>query len=182
MRALPHYEGESLVIHIALSSEELAYLERTRRTSRSQVAERCPYVLLNAAGWRVPQIAQRLERHEHTMRKWLSAYQAQGVQGLYNTPPPGRPPLQGVDLERQWETLLAHSPSHYGYLEAGWTVDMIRDHLRQHDLPVSDATVRRRLQDGGWVYKRFAKTLPHKAPSAEQKKSGWHKSLLWSKN
>jgi transposase len=111
------------------------------------------------------------------MRKWLSAYQEQGVLGLQNTPPPGRPPIQGADLGYQLESILSHPPSHYGYLEAGWTVDMIRDHFRQHDLTVSDATVRRRLKDGGWVYKRCAKTVPHKAPSAEQKKNGWHKSL-----
>lgn len=169
-------------MRITLSPEEHSYLEQIRRTSRSQVVERCHYVLLNASGLSVPQISQRLERHEHTIRKWLSAYQAQGVQGLHNTPPPGRPPIQGTDLEHQLETLLAHSPSHYGYLEAGWTVNMIRDYVRHHDLTVSDATVRRRLKAGGWVYKRFAKTLPHKAPSAEQKKSGWHKSLLRSKN
>ena len=170
------------MIRIQLSPEEYAYLDRTRRTTRSQVAERCHYVLLNAAGLSVPQIAQRLERNEHTIRKWLRAYQPQGVQGLSNTPPPGRPPLQGGDLEHQLENLLAHSPSHYGYLEAGWTVDMIRDYFRQEGLTLSDATVRRRLKAGGWVYKRFAKTLPHKAPSAEQKKSEWHKSSTRSKN
>jgi transposase len=170
------------VIRLQLSPEEHAYLEQTRRTSRSQVAERCHDVRLNASGCSVPQIAQRLERNEHTIRQWLSAYQVQGVMGLHNPPPPGRPPIQGADLMHQLETLLSHPPSHSGSLEAGWTVDMLRDHFRQHDLTVSDATVRRRLKDGGWVYKRFAKTLPQNAPSAEQKKSGWHKSLQRSKS
>jgi transposase len=120
----------------------------------------------------VPQIAQRLARNEYAIRKWLRAYQTHGVQGLGTTPPPGRPPLQGGDLAHQLETMLAHSPSHYGYLEAGWIVDMIRDHCRQEGLMLSDATVRRRLKAGGWVYKCFAKTLPYQAPSAEQKKAG----------
>lgn len=39
------------MIRIQLSPEELAYLEQTRRARRSQVAERCHYVLLNAAGY-----------------------------------------------------------------------------------------------------------------------------------
>jgi transposase len=160
------------VIRIALSPEEQAYLERTRRTSRSQVAERCHYVLLNATGWSVPQIAQRLARNEHTIRKWLKTYHAQGVSALDNTPPPGRPPTKGQDVTHQLERLLKQPPSTYGYLEAGWTVDLIRDHLRQRDLHVSDATVRRYLKAGNWVYKRCAKTLPHKAPSDEQKKAG----------
>jgi transposase len=170
------------VIRIELHPEEQASLERTRRTSRSQVAERCHYVLLNAAGWGVPQIAQRLARNEHTIRKWLKTYQAQGVNALDNTPPSGRPPTKGQHLTQQLETLLQQRPSTYGYLEAGWTVDLIRDHLRQHDLSVSDSTVRRHLKAGNWVYKRFAKTLPPKAPSDEQKKSGWHRSLGRSKS
>jgi transposase len=61
----------------------------------------------------------------------------------------------------------------------GWTVDVLRDYLRsQHALQVSDTTVRRRLKSGGWVYKRFAKTLPKNAPTAEKKKPGWQKLLL----
>lgn len=58
----------------------------------------------------------------------------------------------------------------------------LRQHLHQNGLSVSDATVRRRLKAGGWVYKRLTQTLPHQAPSAEQKRSGWHKSLTPSKS
>jgi DNA-binding NarL/FixJ family response regulator len=61
------------MIRIQLRPEALAYLEQTRRTSRSQVAERCHDVLRKASGCGVPQIAQRLERHEHTIRTWLHA-------------------------------------------------------------------------------------------------------------
>lgn len=170
------------MIRIQLSPEELAYLEQTRRARRSQVAERCHYVLLNAAGYSVPQIAQRLERHEHTIRKWLYAYRAQGVMGLQNTPSPGRPLAHGDDLIEHLEPLLAHTPSDYGYAEADWSIDLIRHHLHQSGLSVSDATVRRRLKAGGWVYKRLTKTLPHKAPGAAQKKSGWPKLSTPSKS
>jgi transposase len=70
---------------------------------------------------------------------------------------------------------LAQSPSHCGYIEDGWTVDLIRHYLAQHTDEVSDSTVRRQLQTGGWVYKRFAKTVPRNAPSREKKKRGWQK-------
>ena len=72
---------------------------------------------------------------------------------------------------------MAQSPSHFGSIEDGWTVDLIRDYLAQHTGDVSDATVRRQLQAGGWVYKRFAKTVPRNAPSPEKKKRGWQQ---WS--
>jgi transposase len=166
--------GEALMICLVLSPEEKAHVEQARRT-RPQIAERCHYVLLNAEGWSVPQIAQRLDRNEHTIRTWLKAYQASGLPGLQNTPQPGRPATTGQCVTAQLEPLLAQSPSNCGYIEDGWTVDLIRHYLVQHMGDVSDSTVRRQLQAGGWVYKRFAKTVPLNAPSPEKKKPGWQK-------
>jgi transposase len=166
--------GATLMIRLALSPEETAHLEQARRT-RPQIAERCHYVLLNAAGWSVPQIAQRLDRNEHTIRTWLKAYQRAGLLGLQNTPQSGRPATKGQSVTAHLESLLAQRPSHFGYIEDGWTVDLIRHYLAQTTDNVSDATVRRQLQTGGWVYKRFAKAVPRNAPSPEKKKPGWQK-------
>ena len=163
------------MICLVLSPEETAQLEQARRT-RPEIAERCHYVLLNAEGWSVPHIAQRLDRNEHTIRTWLKAYQASGLQGLHNTPQPGRPATKGQEVAAQLERLLAQSPNHFGYIEDGWTVDLIHHYLAQHTGDVSDSTVRRQLQTGGWVYKRFATTVPRNAPSPEKKKPGWQKS------
>lgn len=164
------------MIRLVLSPAERIRVEQTRRT-RPQLAERCHYVLLNAQGWSVPQIAQRLERNAHTVRTWLKAYGAQGLAGLHNTPQPGRPATKGQGVTAQIAQLLAHSPSHFGYIEEGWTVALLRDYLAQHQEAVSDATVRRQLQAGGWVYKRFAQTVPRNAPTAEKKKPGWQTLL-----
>ena len=162
------------MIRLVLSPEEHALLEQTGRT-RPHLAERCHYVLLNAQGWSVPQIAQRLDRNEHTIRTWLKAYRSAGLKGLQNTPQSGRPASTGQRVAAHLERLLAHSPSHFGYIEEGWTVDLLRDYLAQHQVPASDATVRRQLQAGDWVYKRFAKTVPRNAPSAAKKKPGWQR-------
>ena len=162
------------MIRLALSPEERARVEQARRT-RPQLAERCHYVLLNAEGWSVPHIAQHLDRNEHTIRTWLKAYRAEGLAGLHNTPQPGRPGTKGHGVTAQLVQLLAHSPSHFGYIEEGWTVDLLRDYLAQHHEAVSDATVRRQLQAGDWVDKRFAKTVPRNAPTAAKKKPGWQK-------
>ena len=166
--------GEALMICLVLSPEETAQLEQARRT-RPQIAERCHYVLLNAEGWSVPHIAQRLDRNEHTIRTWLKAYQTSGLQRLHNTPQPGRPATKGQLVTAHLESLLAQSPSHFGYIEDGWTVDLLRDYLAQHEAPASDATVRRQLKAGDWVYKRFTKTVPRNAPSAAKKKPGWQR-------
>jgi hypothetical protein len=72
---------------LVLSPEEKAHVEQARRT-RPAIAERCHDVLLNAEGWSVPHLAQRLDRHDHTSRPWLKADQASGLHGLHNTPAP----------------------------------------------------------------------------------------------
>jgi transposase len=162
------------MIRLTLSSEDQAHLEQTRRT-RLHLAERCHYVVLNAQGWSVPQIAQRLNRNAHTMRTWLKAYRTAGLPGLHNTPQSGRPATTGQRVSAHIEQLLAHSPSHFGYIEDGWTVDLLRAYLAQQQVPASDATVRRQVKAGNWVYKRFTKTVPRNAPDAEKKKPGWQR-------
>src|SRR4029453_15619165 len=102
------------MICLGLSPEETAHLEQARRT-RPQIAERCHYVLLNAEGWSVPPIAQRLDRHEHTIRPWLKAYKKPGLPGLQNPPQPGRPATKGQEVTAQLEQLLVQSPCHCGY-------------------------------------------------------------------
>jgi transposase len=107
------------------------------------------YVVRNAEGWRVPHIAQRLDRNAHTMRTWLKASQAAGLQGLSNTPQPGRPATKGQSVTAHLERLLAQSPSHCGSSEDGWTIALIRHYLAQHTGDGSDATGRRQWQAGG---------------------------------
>jgi hypothetical protein len=95
----------------------------------------------------------------------------------FRTPPqPGRPATKGQEVTAQLEHLLAQNPSHFGSMEEGWTVDLIRHYLAQQTGDVSDSTVRHQRQAGGWVYKRFAQTVPLNAPSAEKKKLGWQQS------
>jgi len=164
------------MIRRVLSPAAQARVEQARRT-QPQLAERCHYVLRNAQGWSVPHLAQRLDRHEPTMRTWLKAYRAEGLAGLRNTPPPGRPATKGQGVTQQIEQLFVHSPSHFGSIEEGWTVDLLRADLAQHQEAVRDTTGRRQLRAGDWVYKRFAKTVPRHAPTAEKKKRGWQ---TWS--
>jgi transposase-like protein len=103
------------MMRLALSPEDKAPLAQARRT-RPQIAERCHAVLLNAEGWSVPHIAQRLDRNAHTMRTWRKAYQASGLPGLQNTPHPGRPATTGQGVTAQLAQLSAQSPSHFGYI------------------------------------------------------------------
>ena len=163
------------MICLVLSPEEKAQVEQARRT-RPQIAERCHYVLLNAEGWSVPHIAQRLDRNEHTIRTWLKAYQTAGLPGLHNTPQPGRPATKGQEVTAQLEHLLVQSPSHFGYLEEGWTVDLIRHYLAQktNDVMQCPRTCYTDLDD------LICKTLPQMDLLGEQHTSRYrHPAITW---
>src|SRR5919202_2253989 len=167
------------MMRLALSPEDKAPLAQARRT-RPQIAERCHSILLNAEGWSVPHMARRLSRNEHTIRTWLKAYQASGLSGLQNTPQPGRPATKGQGVTAHLETLLVQSPSHFGSIEDGWTVAVIRHYLVQPTFKGSEcpcrffvlralhtmqsrAPVRHRSAGDGIGHQRSARPLAHLA-------------------
>jgi transposase len=108
-------------------------------------------------------------RHEHTIRSWLKAYLKDGIEGLKETPPVGRTNRKEQSALRLLPPVLANHPSDYGYLEASWSTTLLVDYLHKQGLEASESTVKRALKRGGWVYKRFAKTMPVEAPSSEKK-------------
>lgn len=161
------------MIHIDLIPEQRKALEKARRIRSSNLAERCLAVLLSDRGQRVPAIAQSMGRHEHTIRSWLKAYLREGIEGLNDTPPVGRTNRKEQAALTILQPVLARHPSEYGYLEAGWSTNLLVDYLHGQGLEASASTVKRALKRGGWVYKRFAKTMPAHAPSSQEKQLGW---------
>lgn len=163
------------MIQITLSTTDREQLEKIHRTVRSRVAERCYYILLNADGNSVPQISKILNRNAHTVRSWLKAYQSLGIDGLYDTPQPGRPASKTNAVEEHLDSLLSQSPDSLGYQESGWNSDLLLHALKQKGVMVSEKTLRNALKKNGWVYKRFKKTVPNRAPDSAKKKRGWSK-------
>ena len=161
------------MIRIELPSEQRLILEQARRIRSSNLSERCLAVLLSDRGQRVPAIAETMGRHEHTIRSWLKAYLQDGIEGLKDTPPVGRTNRKEQSALTILQPVLAKHPSDYGYLEAGWSTNLLLDYLHGQGLEASESTVKRALKRGGWVYKRFAKSVPAHAPNKEKKKSGW---------
>jgi transposase len=161
------------MIRIHLLDEQRESLENARRIRTSNLSERCLAVLLSDRGQNVPLIAESIGRHEHTIRSWLKAYLRDGIEGLKNTPPPGRTNRKENEALMILQPVWAHHPRDDGYLEAGWSTHLLVDDLSRQGLEASESPVKRALKGGGWVYKRFAKAVPLEAPSSEEKKLGW---------
>ncbi len=155
------------MIKVRLNEEQKKALTILRNT-RSTLGERAHYVLLSGEGSDVKTIAKQLNRHEHTVRSWIKSYAKNGIDGLNNKPPSGRPKIKGCVVEEEIEVMLSKTPRDFGYQEEGWTVRIMLDFF-QKKLQVKEDTIRRAIKRKGWVYKRFAKSVPKNAPSKEEK-------------
>ena len=69
-----------------------AVLSAFRRSHDVRLRERYHAVLLLLDGQTCSDIAQWLYRDEDTVRIWIRAVNAQGLEGLRRAPIPGRPP------------------------------------------------------------------------------------------
>jgi transposase len=158
------------MIRISLTEEEKLALNQLRLSKKSNIGERAYYVLLSHQGKSLPEIAKHLSRNGHTIRLWLQRYMSDGITGLKNHINPGRPAKKAPFIESHLQELLNVSPQKYGYQEAGWQINILRDWFAKQGLQACDNTLVKSLDKLGFVYKRFSKTLPLNAPSSSKKK------------
>ena len=108
---------------------------------------------LNADGWTVPQIAQHLHQHEHTLRSTIRRWQRQGLSGLWDSPRPGRPPRwQNADLQAVENWLV--EPRSYTSRQLCEKLASVRG------VKLSQRTMSRLLQKRGSVGNDGATLLP----------------------
>ena len=74
---------------------------------RWRQATRAVMVLLSLHELPAAQIAELLDCHPATVRRWISRFNGEGLAGLADRPRPGRPPLGGRRLTRRIAALLA---------------------------------------------------------------------------
>ena len=159
------------MIKINLTEQEKKELISLRNKRDSNIGERAWFVLLNAEGKSTYQIAQQTGRHRLTVNTWLKRYQENGVEGLYNIPPPGRPPEKAELIKAEINELLSKTADEYGYPEANWTISLLIDYFEKKFISVSDKTLLRVIKSEGWCYKRLSKVPPKDGPTSEEKQA-----------
>jgi transposase len=94
---------------------------RAELQGRWRQAARVVMVLLSLRGLAPSQIAELLDCHPATVRRWIGRFNAEGLAGLAGRPRPGRPRLGG----RQLTSRIAALPGRPG----PWTLPRIRRYL-----------------------------------------------------
>jgi transposase len=113
-------------------------------------------VRLSDAGWSVPRIARHLHFHEQTVRAWIKAYLAGGLDALNDRPHVGQASAITPDIlaqVRQWTQTD----------ERTWNAPQVADQVEQvFGLRRSVPQWRRLLRRDGLTYKRTRRSLKHK--------------------
>jgi transposase len=121
-------------------------------------------------GQSVAEVARWLHVDRRTVYRWVVRFCAsRQIEGLEDHRGQGRPRNWSDALGHLLQSALTQSPIELGYPANTWTVPVLHAYLAVY-LPqqaVSARTVRRRLKDLGYVWKRFRYVL---APDPEAEK------------
>ena len=134
----------------ALGPHQLQELESHYRTSEdAQLRIRALIVLLASeqhlgAG----EISRLIRYHEHTVRRWLARYAAQGIGGLRDAPKPGAPPKVTETYRQELRRVLGTRPTELGLSFKIWTAPRLADYLKlKTGIRVSLSSIYRLLRE-----------------------------------
>jgi transposase len=146
-----------------LNEQQLAEVEKAiRQDKRPEVRQRCTVIRLLHLGYKPEQVATMQAISIPSVYGWFNRWQQDGIEGLANKPKSGRPAKAGDGYSQALERLLERDPQELGYDFAIWTVDRLRQHLKQETgIALSEARLRALMKRKGYRYRRPKHDLGH---------------------
>ena len=90
-----------------------------------------------------------------TVYQWHTRWRTEGIDGLADRKRSGRSKVGGEAYVQALEKTIETEPAALGYEFSVWTVDRLIDHLaKETGVRVCEKTLRNRLRDNGYVYRR----------------------------
>jgi transposase len=143
------------MLRTSLSDSQRSELQSLRRTDLPAVArDRLEMVLMSAAGWSPPKIAEHLGRHPHTVRAALKGFAARGTAAFY-------PDAPGPDPDHDRRATVTGKLSELLAQDRTWTARQLADALGA-DVGIGHRQTRRYLTLLKAGYRRTAQTVGHK--------------------
>ena len=136
-----------------------------------RVYRRIAAVLAVAEGKSLTGVAQQARTARSSVQQWVERYLAKRDPAvLGDAPRPGRPRHPAL-TKRQLLRLLARDPRTLGYQATTWTAALLTAYCAErHHCQVHPRTMRRRLHELGYRWKRPRYRFAHRAPHLAQKK------------
>ena len=145
-------------VHASITSQQQVALATLRRRPDLKPVERdrIEMILLSARGWTVQQLSAHLQYHGETMRRWLQAWQRQGVAAI-TVRPKGPPP----DAARR-HTVTAARRQLWQEPPAGSSPELASALGTRFQIQLSARSTRRYLQEMDATFRRTKASLQHK--------------------
>jgi transposase len=152
-----------------LTDSQWEELDRVRFSSRdARVFRNATIILMTAAGRPKADISQTLGCSLGTVDNVRAAYRRHGVAGLTPTSPPGRTSRATPEYRAKIRFAIATPPQELGYGFSVWSVNRLRQHLKQETgIELSEDQFRRVLHQEDFSFQRPKHTMEGKRNEAE---------------
>ena len=143
------------MLRTSLTDSQRAELQSLRRSDLPAVSrDRLEMVLLSAAGWSPPRIAEHLGRHPHTVRSALKGFRDRGTAAF-------SPDKPGPDPDHDRRATVTGKLSELLGQDRTWTAQQLADALGL-GLGIGHRQTRRYLALLKAGYRRTAQTVGHR--------------------
>src|SRR3954465_15193649 len=141
----------------------------------ARVYRRLEALLLVAEGHSVAEAARRCRVNRSSVHRWLTQYEAEHeATALLDRPRSGRPRLHRPLTPQRLAAALARDPRRCGYQATSWTVPLLAHDLATREgIAISARTLRRRLHEADYRWKRPRYVYTGRAMHLAQKKGLW---------
>jgi len=138
----------------------------------ARLYRRIEAVLLVAEGQPISEVARRVRATRLSVRSWVERYLAtHDAATLADRPRRGRPHSAPRLTPRRLAAALTRDPRGCGYQATSWTVPLLRHYLQQrHGITIGTRTLRRRLHEADYRWKRPRYVYAGRAVHLAQKK------------
>lgn len=129
-------------------------MELYRNCKDKRLAERY-HALLLGFDYKWEEVARILFRSTKQIRKWVKAYNRNGIEGLKSRKQNGNPPKLSSEQKSEVKEIVSSSPRDKGYCFSSWNTKNLKQIIRDRfGIIVSQETVRRLLHAFGFVWKK----------------------------
>ena len=164
--------------HARSAAQRFSLIDRCRlkraitAAREARLYRRIEAVLLVAEGQPISEVARRVRATRLSVRSWVERYLAtHDAATLADRPRRGRPHSAPRLTPRRLAAALTRDPRGCGYQATSWTVPLLRHYLQQrHGITIGARTLRRRLHEADYRWKRPRYVYAGRAVHLAQKK------------
>lgn len=147
-----------------LQKDELeTVLNAIKHDPRSKVVQRATAIHLLHLEQDALVVCRQLGVSKASIHNWHKRWRENGIEGLADQARSGRPSKADETYQSVLEKTLASHPSEWGYAFQIWTLERLREHMKQETgIDLSIGRIEYWLGKWGYVYRRPKYSLTHK--------------------